>query len=251
VARQQPTTVAAVRLPHGRADFIRQLCIWFGFAVAYQLIRGVASGSSAAALENARAIIRFERTAHVMFELGLQRAFVGVAWLITAANVTYWLAQFAIVGAGLLWVYLWRNRSYLVVRDTIIVTNTLALLGYVLLPTAPPRLLSGMGFTDTLSTSALLNHGSGIVELAENPYAAMPSLHTADALIIGVALALLVRPLWLRVLWLLWPAWVAFSLVLTGNHYVADIVVAIVLVCVAVPVTGALEHLRRRRLTAP
>jgi membrane-associated phospholipid phosphatase len=106
--------------------------------------------------------------------------------------------------------------------------------------------LSGIGFTDTLSTSALLNHGSGIVVLAENPYAAMPSLHTADALVIGVALALLVRPLWLRVVWLLWPGWVAFSLVLTGNHYVADIVVATVLVCVAVPVTAALERLRRR-----
>lgn len=180
-----------------------------------------------------------------MFELGLQRGLAGVSWLITAANVTYWLAQFAIVGVGLLWIYLRRNPSYLVVRDTIIVTNTLALLGYVLMPTAPPRLLTGVGFIDTLSRSALLNHGSGIVELAENPYAAMPSLHTADALIIGVALALLVRPLWLRALWLLWPAWVAFSLVLTGNHYVADIVAATVLVCVAVPVTAALERLRR------
>jgi len=240
-----------VRLPHGRADFVRQLCIWFGFALAYQLIRGIASGSSRAALDNARAIVHFERAAHVMFELGLQQALDGVSWLVAAANVTYWLAQFAIVGAGLLWVYLWRNPSYFLVRDTIIVTNTIALVGYVLLPTAPPRLLSQMGFTDTLSSSGLLNHGSGIVQLAENPYAAMPSLHTADALIIGTALALLVRPLWLRALWLLWPVWVAFSLVVTGNHYLSDILAGLTLVLVTVPVTTALERLRLRSWPNP
>ena len=64
--------------------------------------------------------------------------------------------------------------------------------------------------------SSPLNHASGVVRLAGNPYAAMPSLHAADALIVGV-LALLVRPLWLKVLWLLWPCWVAFALMASGT----------------------------------
>lgn len=182
----------------------------------------------------------------MMLELRLQRALSSVEPLITAANLTYWLSQFAVVGAALLWIYLRRYPWYLRIRDTIIVTNTIALVGYVVVPTAPPRLLTGMGFKDTLTTSAVLNHGSGIVRLAENPYAAMPSLHTADALIIGVALALLVRRPWLRVLWVLWPPWVAFSLVVTGNHYLSDIVAGILLVCVAAPATAALERLRRQ-----
>lgn len=185
----------------------------------------------------------------MMPELRLQRALSSVEPLITAANLTYWLSQFAVVGAALLWIYLRRYSWYLRVRDTIIVTNTIALIGYIVVPTAPPRLLTGMGFTDTLTTSALLNHGSGVVRLAENPYAAMPSLHTADALIISVALALLVRRVWLRVLWLLWPTWVAFSLIVTGNHYLSDIVAGILLVCVAAPATAALEHLRRQPLS--
>jgi membrane-associated phospholipid phosphatase len=251
VARTQARARAAdyVRtlcLPRGRGDLVRQVIIWFGFAFAYQLVRGLANRGPELALGNARAVVRLERGLHMLLELRLQRALNGVEPLIAAANLTYWLSQFAVVGGALLWIYLRRYPWYLRVRDTIIVTNTIALVGYVLVPTAPPRLLTGMGFRDTLTTSALLNHGSGIVRLAENPYAAMPSLHTADAVIIGVALALLVRRPWLRVLWVLWPPFVAFSLVVTGNHYLSDIVAGILLVSVAAPATAALERLRRQ-----
>ena len=96
--------------------------------------------------------------------------------------------------------------------------------------------------------SSPLNHASGVVRLAGNPYAAMPSLHAADALIVGVSLALLVRPLWLKVLWLLWPCWVAFALMASGNHFWLDIVVGVALAAVSVPITGWIERRRRDRL---
>ena len=67
-------------------------------------------------------------------------------------------------------------------------TNTLGLLVYVALPTAPPRLLPGIGIHDTISQSELVHHRGVLVRLAANPYAAMPSLRAADALIIGLAL---------------------------------------------------------------
>src|SRR6266508_4221515 len=50
-----------------------------------------------------------------------------------------------------------------------------------------------VGFGDTLAQFGGLNHGSGLIELASNPYAAMPSLHAADALIAGIVLASVVR----------------------------------------------------------
>ena len=128
----------------------------------------------------------------------------------------------------------------------VIVANTIGLLGYVLVPTAPPRLLPGQHFVDTMASSPL-NHATDVVRLAGNPYAAMPSLHAADALalIVGVALAMLVRPLWLKVLWLLWPCWVAFALMASGNHFWLDIAMGVALVAVAVPITGWLESRRR------
>ena len=56
----------------------------------------------------------------------------------------------------------------------------------------------GAGFADTLAQFACFNHGSGVIELASNPYAAMPSLHAADALIVGITMALVLRHWWSR-----------------------------------------------------
>jgi membrane-associated phospholipid phosphatase len=106
--------------------------------------------------------------------------------------------------------------------------NVIGLAGYVLLPTAPPRMFPGFGFVDTLARFGSVNHGSGLVELASNPYAAMPSLHAADALIVGIVLATVVRRRIFKLLWLIWPAWVWFTVMATANHFWLDIVAGIV-----------------------
>jgi membrane-associated phospholipid phosphatase len=244
VASRVSTTPSGSILPRGRVDFVRQIAIWLGFVVAYELARGLADRGSAVALANARAVFDTERDLHALVEPWLQRQALSAGGsLLHTVNLTYWLSQFAVVGLALLWIYIRRYPAFLRVRDTLIVANTIGLLAYVLLPTAPPRLLSGEGFVDTMAGSPL-NHASELVRLAGNPYAAMPSLHAADALIVGAALAMLVRPLWLKVLWLLWPCWVAFALMASGNHFWLDIAVGVALVAVAVPVTGWLERRR-------
>src|SRR2546427_13148921 len=73
------------------------------------------------------------------------------------------------------------------------------------------------------------HHTNGVVELAGNPYAAMPSLHTADALIVGIVLASLVRSRVWKVLWLVWPLWVWFAGMATGNHFWLGVVAGILL----------------------
>lgn len=222
--------VVGRRLPRGWGDFACQIAIWLGFVLGYQVARGLASGAAEEALRNAERIIELERRFVGLFELDVQRLTIetGEA-LVHAANWTYWLSQFAVVSSVLLWVYLRRNDAYLPLRNTLIVTNTIGLIGYVLLPTAPPRMFPELGFLDTLADSSTLNHGSGLVELASNQYAAMPSLHAADALIIGVALALLVASPLLKAVCLLFPAWVWFSLMATGNHFWLDVVAGILL----------------------
>jgi membrane-associated phospholipid phosphatase len=89
------------------------------------------------------------------------------------------------------------------------------------------------GFVDTLANFGTLNHGSGLIEFASNPYAAMPSLHAADALIVGITLALLCRRFAFKVLWLAWPPWVWFSVMATGNHFWLDIVAGILVAALA------------------
>ena len=73
-------------------------------------------------------------------------------------------------------------------RNTLLLANMIGLVGFVLVPTAPPRMFPELGFVDTLAGFGI-NHDSAIVRADANPYAAMPSLHAADALIIGVGLS--------------------------------------------------------------
>jgi membrane-associated phospholipid phosphatase len=234
--------------PRGFRDFGLQLGIWVGFLLAYQLARGVADRSAAEALANGRVVIEIERALHTFVERDLQRVVVESAVVVHALNWTYWLSQFAVVGLALLWIYFFRNDAFTRVRNWIVTANLLGLAGYVLLPTAPPRMFPEEGFVDTLSHSSSLNHGSALVELASNPFAAMPSLHAADALIVGFALASLVRTRWLKLVWTLWPSWVWFSVMATGNHFWLDVAAGVAVAGLAATLLAWLES--RRGLAA-
>jgi membrane-associated phospholipid phosphatase len=229
------TSVAAEGrlLPRGWLDLCRQILIWFGFVLAYQLARGIADRSPSVAFDNARGVIDLEERATGLWELSLQSWTESSELLGLMTSWTYWLSQFAVVGFALLWVYFRRYEYFIRFRNLLMLANLLGLVGYVLLPTAPPRMFPELGFVDTLAAVGTANHGSTVVELAANPYAAMPSLHAADALIVGVALAFLVRPIWLKVFWLIWPTWVWFSVMATANHFWLDIVAGIAVAVVA------------------
>jgi membrane-associated phospholipid phosphatase len=222
--------------PRGYADFGYQLLIWFGFLAAYQVARGVADRDPTRAFANGWRVIDVEQRLAGLGELTLQGWTQSSRVLETLVSWTYWNSEFTVVGLALLWVYFRRNEAFIRFRNTILLANVLGLFGYVFLPTAPPRLFTSMGFTDTLSQFGGLNHGSGLVELASNPYAAMPSLHAADALIAGVILASVVRrPVW-KAVWLLWPAWVWFAVMATGNHFWLDVLAGIVLAGIALAI---------------
>ena len=247
------TAVAAVGkryLPRGWSHFGLQLAIWFGFLGIYQVARGMAGHDDTRAIANGLRVIGWERThAHHLFELTFQNLAASSRVLELAVSWTYWNSEFTVIGLALLWVYLRRNEAFTRFRNTILLANCLGLIGYVLLPTAPPRMFPDFGFNDTLSSFGELNHGSGLVEFAANPYAAMPSLHAADALIVGLVLASVCRSKVAKTLWLLWPAWVWFSVMATGNHFWLDVVGGIVVAVIAGLIVYRVP-LRRRR-TAP
>ena len=135
-------------------------------------------------------------------------------------------------------------------RNTILLANVLGLVGYILLPTAPPRMFPDFGFNDTLSTFGELNHGSGLIEFAANPYAAMPSLHAADALIVGVFLFRASRHWWSKAIWALWPAWVWFCVMATANHFWLDVLAGIAVGLVGLWLVSRLARRREHRAAA-
>jgi membrane-associated phospholipid phosphatase len=220
-------------LPRGYADFGYQLLIWFGFLAAYQVARGFADRDPTRAFENGWRVIDLEQRLTGLRELTFQGWTESSHFLAVLVSWTYWNSEFTVIGLALLWVYFRRNSAFTRFRNTILLANVLGLVGYVLLPTAPPRFFTSMGFTNTLGQFGGLNHGSGLVELAANPYAAMPSLHAADALIVGVVLASVVRHWPWKVVWLLWPVWVWFAVMATANHFWLDVLAGIVLGTIA------------------
>jgi len=180
-------------LPNGWRDFFFQLSLWLGFGLVYQIARGAADRGTLEAIQNGVTVIDAEKAVNALVEVDIQRAVMHAGdYAQEAVNLTYWLSQFPVLGLALLWIYFLRNDAFITVRNWVFATNLLALVGYVLMPTAPPRMFPEEGFVDTLAQSSAVNHGSGLVELASNPYAAMPSVHAADALIIGFAMATLV-----------------------------------------------------------
>jgi len=227
--------VAAGRrhLPRGWLDLGLQLAIWFGFLGLYQVARGIADRDPTRAFENGLGVIRIEERVGDLFELTAANVVSGSHFLMLLVSWTYWNSEFTVVGLALLFVYLRRHEYFHRFRNWILLANVIGLLGYVIVPTAPPRMFPTFGFPDTLAEFGGLNHGSGLIELAANPYAAMPSLHAADALIVGVSLAFACRHWWSKTIWVLWPAWVWFAVMATGNHFWLDILAGIVVAILA------------------
>jgi hypothetical protein len=240
------SAVAAVGrryLPRGWSDLGLQLAIWFGFAVLYQLARGVADRKGpAVAFAHGRDVLNFElRVTHRVYELTLQNFVDQKHWLETLVSWTYWNSEFTVVGLAVLWVYLRRNDAFPQFRNAVLLANLIGLVGYVVMPTAPPRLL-GVGFVD--------QHRDGLVSLAANPYAAMPSLHAADALIVGIVLASVCR-FWLwRLVWIAWPCWVWFCVMATGNHFWLDCLAGVGVALIAMAIVYR-ERIRAQLAVRP
>jgi PAP2 superfamily len=210
------------RLPRGWVHLGLQFAFWMAFYAVYQAVRGIADRSVYDAFSNGLWVIEAEERFGALFEPTLQRIVDSSTLLIAATSYTYWLSQFAIVGLTLLWVYFKHHDRFAGFRNWLIVANLVGLVGYVLMPTAPPRMFPAWGFVDTLAQYSSVNHESGLVAFTANPYAAMPSLHAMDALIVGIVMFGVCRTRPVRALWLAWPVWVWFSVMATGNHYWLD-----------------------------
>jgi membrane-associated phospholipid phosphatase len=233
------------RLPRGWAHLAFQFLIWMGFYVAYQVARGAADRSVTDAFQNGEWVLRQERELGALFEPAVQRIVDTSSLMITLTSFTYWLSQFAVVGITLLWVYFRHHEKFAGFRNWIIFANLVGLVGYILVPTAPPRMFPEWGFVDTLGQFSSVNHDSGLIAFASNPYAAMPSLHAMDALIVGIVMFGLVRSKLAKALWIAWPIWVGFAVISTGNHYWLDVVAGFVL---AVATGLVLRRVRALRL---
>lgn len=220
-------------LPRGWTHFMLQAVIWLGFYFSYLAVRSLVDQNPTEALANGLKVIHVERRlTHHLFELTAQRVADSSHILLTAAAWTYWNSEFTVIGLTLLWVYLRRNERFSRFRNTVLLANLIGLIGFAVMPTAPPWMFPAKGFVGGV------NHSSELIHTLGNQYAAMPSLHAADALIVGFFLAASCRHLWAKLLWALWPLWVWFCVIATANHYVLDVLAGIAVAIVSLLATA-------------
>ena len=211
-------------LPHGPLDVLRQVALFAVAYYSYRLVRGSVDTRAATAFENARNLIDFEHTLGVFVEPTIQAWAEGSNLVIDAASWIYINAQTTICLGALVWLYLFRNQSFYFVRNMMITAMFLALIGYAAFPTAPPRFFPEWGFFDSVADLTGVRSDSVAANALFNPYAAVPSMHVAYALMIGWPLARLVRWRALKVFWAAYPLLVTFVIVVTANHFLTDAV---------------------------
>jgi len=216
-----------------------ELVAVLGLYAVYESARGLFAGGSSAAVRHADDVVAVERSLHLFFERSVQRRAEHVPALVGPLGVAYLSLHLAGTGAVLLWLHGRRPRAYPFVRTTLLLASALALIGYVVFPTAPPR-LSGLGILDTVSGHAHVNLNKGLVSGLYNPYAAMPSMHAGYALIVGATLVRQGHNLITRLAGAVYPVLVVLVIVATGNHFFLDAAAGAAAAALAALVTALL-----------
>lgn len=137
----------------------------------------------------------------------------------------------------------------------VLVLSYLALVTYVLVPAAPPWLASRSGAIEE-QIQRISGFGLGVVppgdsahwlEAHGNYVAAVPSLHTAFAVLVAATLWTITKRRWLRVILALYPCAMGFTLVYGGEHYVIDILLGCLYTGFTILVTHCWENWRAGR----
>ncbi|MFC9846323.1 bifunctional glycosyltransferase 87/phosphatase PAP2 family protein [Streptomyces sp. NPDC060223] len=208
-----------------RPSLLLELLLIRVFYAAYSSVRLAAGGGRPAAEEHGHQIHTLEKALFIDVEHTINHAVAGIPWLVNFFNFYYTSFHFVVPLAILGVLYARRPADYRWARATLGLGTLLALFGFWLYPLAPPRLMPGLGFIDTVhGTQDLNNPDFGALTAVTNQYAAMPSLHFGWALWCGIIIVVMAPKRWMKALGLLHPLFTLSAIVATGNHWVLDAV---------------------------
>jgi hypothetical protein len=191
----------------------------------YSQIRNAVPEQRREALRNADWIWRMEHHLGVAVEESVNHALNSVSWLIIGMNYYYATLHFVVTLSVLVWLYRCHPGRYAAARLALFATTAVALVGYYLFPLAPPRLMTGGNFVDTVMVHETWGSmASGDLKQMSNQYAAMPSMHIGWSVWCGLTVFALASAPWARILGVLYPAATLVVIVATANHFWLDAV---------------------------
>ncbi|HEY7034353.1 MAG TPA: phosphatase PAP2 family protein [Thermomicrobiales bacterium] len=219
--RERARALQIVRLA---VTVVANIAVFMVLFQAYKLVRkAFIQRAESLGYDHARQVIHLERRLHVFVEPALQGWLLRHQSLIEPFNRYYaafmWLFYLCCI-AGMVLAPV-RYRRY---RRVFLLSMVIALPWYALYPLAPPRFMPEYGFVDTLAVygpSYFKDNGF----VAANHYAAMPSMHVGWTTIGAFMLAAAIPYKRIgAILGALHVAMMGLTVMVTGNHYLLDIV---------------------------
>jgi membrane-associated phospholipid phosphatase len=193
------------------------LIVGIGYFV-YSQVRGLAGDRVVDAFYNGYRVVQIEQDLGIFVERTLQALIVPKPLLLDIFNFIYVYGLFPLLLPTAAFLFWKRPRVYVLVRNAFLLSGAIAVIFFLLLPTAPPRLM-GYGLIDTLGGTLTPTYDSipGV-----NHFAAVPSMHVGWNLLMAVALYMGLQGVRFRHLVLVFPFVMWTATLVTGNHYIID-----------------------------
>ena len=234
-----------------RVSWWRELALLAALYGVYMLARALVGVHPAAAMDRGRWLLDLEATTRIDIERPLNSAVHAVPVLAVLADYVYASLHYLVTPLVLVWLAVRHRDGYRRGRNALLIATALGLIGFWLLPTAPPRLLDAGAFLDTMAVfsnwgwwgeAASAPRG---LEGLSNQYAALPSLHVGWALWSALQVRANTNSRVLRRWAWTYPALIALVVMATANHYLLDAVAGAAVVLVGHHVAGRLAARRR------
>jgi PAP2 superfamily len=219
--------MARVRRTFTRYYGLTQIAIVVAGIELYELLRHTMTPNWALAEKHAQDVLSLERFAHIEWEESLQQTFLRIPDLVRAMNVFYFVGHFVLTSVFFFWLYHANREGFRRFRNGFLCATFIALLIHWKFPTAPPR-LAGTGIEDTLRQLSNIDIGSPTSSSFSDPVAAVPSLHAGWAVGVGLGLILYARPLFWKIVGVVYPLAVILTIIVTGNHFIFDAIAGVV-----------------------
>jgi hypothetical protein len=245
--RSHENVVVARSVSSTIVGHLRELALLAGLYFFYCCTRVLGAHDPVSARQRAREVRRLEGLVHLDVESQVNAAVTQMAWIAVPMDYWYALLHYLVTPAALGWLYWAQHTAYPRYRNVIVVSSALGLLGYLFFPTAPPRLM-GEPYLDTLARYAHMGwwaeHASAPSGLGglTNELAAMPSLHVGWAVWVAWALFRHVRGPVGRVVLLSYPLLTTAVVVCTGNHWLLDCLVGMLVVLVGIATSNLVSR---------
>src|SRR4051794_39414476 len=224
----------ARRKTWGAIRGLREVIVLAAVYVLYDFSRYLVKGDHDGAVQHGSTLYNWEKDIGLAPEHALNNLFSAHIALGLPADYIYAVLHYVVTPAVLIW--LWRRHagSYSWARTVLIATTIVGLIGFSLLPVAPPRLLGG--FVDTMAKYSHYgwwsDAGSAPRGLGAdtNQFAAFPSLHVGWALWCGWQMVKFGQHRITRWAGIAYPIILSVVVMATANHYLIDVVAGLVVV---------------------